>query len=197
MFKRAFDLLFSLTGLVFLLPVFSIISVFIIIGSKGPVFYKQIRVGRNNVNFGLLKFRTMCTGADSLGLLTVGDNDPRVTTVGFWLRKYKIDELPQLINILIGDMSFVGPRPEVRKYVELYDTGQQRVLSVKPGITDWASIQFCNENQLLASADDPEGFYIKNIIPLKINRNLEYIDHHSLWIDLKIIILTLKKIILN
>jgi len=139
----------------------------------------------------------MCTNADKQGLLTVGDHDSRITRAGYWLRKYKIDELPQLFNILKGDMSFVGPRPEVSKYVELYDATQQRVLSVRPGITDWASIEYIDENELLASASDPETYYKTNIIPRKITQNLRYIDHKNLWIDMKIILLTLKCIILK
>lgn len=165
--------------------------------SKGNVFYKQIRVGRNRVDFELIKFRTMYTDSDKAGLLTVGDHDKRITRVGCWLRKYKIDELPQLLNVLKGDMSFVGPRPEVKKYVELYDEQQQTILSLKPGITDWASIEFSNENALLATSDDPENFYIKEIIPSKIIQNLKYIHKHGIWVDLTIIFLTLKKIMLR
>ncbi len=195
--KRAFDFLFSLIGIVILLPVFLVVSLLIVLDSKGAVFYKQIRVGRNKIEFKLLKFRTMFCNADKLGLLTVGNHDARVTRVGYWLRKYKIDELPQLFNVLKGDMSFVGPRPEVNKYVQLYNAQQQRVLTVKPGITDWASIAFSDENELLAKAEDPENYYIKEIIPSKIIQNLRYINKHDLWIDLTIIFLTLKKIILR
>ena len=133
--------------------------------------------------------------SDHGSLLTIGDHDGRITKIGYWLRKYKIDELPQLFNVLKGDMSFVGPRPEVSKYVELYDLMQQRILSVKPGLTDWASIQFIDENQLLAAAENPEIYYIKNIIPRKITENLRYIDNHTLWTDIKIILLTIKAIV--
>lgn len=132
---------------------------------------------------------------DHGSLLTIGDHDDRITKIGYWLRKYKIDELPQLFNVLKGDMSFVGPRPEVSKYVELYDLMQQRILSVKPGLTDWASIQYIDENQLLAAAENPEIYYIKNIIPRKITENLRYIDNHTLWTDIKIILLTIKAIV--
>ena len=195
--KRIFDFTVSLIGIILLMPLFLIISLVILMDSKGGIFYTQTRVGQNKVDFNLLKFRTMCNGAESSGLLTIGDHDKRITRIGFWLRKYKIDELPQLVNILKGDMSFVGPRPEVNKYVEHYDLIQQRVLSVKPGITDWASIQFVNESELLASSKNPEVFYIKNIIPYKIMENLKYIDHNNLWIDIKIILLTIKSIVLK
>jgi lipopolysaccharide/colanic/teichoic acid biosynthesis glycosyltransferase len=193
--KRVFDVLFSIAGLLFLLPVFLLVIVLLKLDSKGSIFYKQIRVGLNQKNFELIKFRTMYANSDKAGLLTIGDHDSRITRVGCWLRKYKIDELPQLINILKGEMSFVGPRPEVLKYVMLYDAFQKRVLTVKPGITDWASIQYIDENQLLANADDPESFYINTIIPSKITQNLKYIEHHNLWVDLKIISYTLKSII--
>lgn len=195
--KRIFDFTVSLIGIILLMPLFLIISLVILMDSKGGIFYTQTRVGQNKVDFNLLKFRTMCCGAESSGLLTIGDHDKRITRIGFWLRKYKIDELPQLFNILKGDMSFVGPRPEVSKYVDHYDLIQQRVLSVKPGITDWASIQFVNESELLASSKNPEVFYIKNIIPYKIMENLKYIDHNNLWIDIKIILLTIKSIVLK
>lgn len=195
--KRIFDLLVSSIAILLLLPFFILVAIFIALDSKGNVIYAQDRVGRNKVNFRLFKFRTMCTNADKQGLLTVGDHDSRITRVGYWLRKYKIDELPQLFNILKGDMSFVGPRPEVSKYVELYDASQQRVLSVKPGITDWASIEYIDENELLASASDPEMYYKTKIIPRKIIQNLRYIDHKNLWVDLKIILLTIKCIVLK
>ncbi len=193
--KRIFDLVFSSIGLVVVLPIFTFISVIIMLDSKGSIFYKQIRVGRNKVNFKLLKFRTMVETNTNHSLLTIGDHDERITRSGYWLRKYKLDELPQLINILLGDMSFVGPRPEVSKYVELYDNIQQRVLTVKPGLTDWASIKFVDEGKLLAKAKNPEKYYIKYIIPDKIMFNLKYIDHHNLWIDIKIMILTAKSIL--
>lgn len=192
--KRIFDIFFSLTGILILLPLFIIISIAIRLDSKGGIIYSQTRVGRNKSNFKLFKFRTMYHEAEKGGMLTIG-RDSRITKIGFWLRKYKIDELPQLFNVLKGDMSFVGPRPEVCKYVDLYDISQQRILSVKPGLTDWASINYIDENQLLASAENPELYYIKHIIPHKITLNIKYIDHHNLWIDMKIILLTIKNIV--
>lgn len=195
--KRIFDVVFSLLGIIFLLPVFLIVVVILKLDSKGPIIYKQVRVGLNLNNFELFKFRTMYKDSDKKGLLTVGNHDHRITKIGYWLRKYKIDELPQLFNILNGEMSFVGPRPEVLKYVQLYNAVQKRVLTVKPGITDWASIRFINENQLLENSDDPENYYINTIIPTKVSENLKYIDHNNLWIDLKIISSTLKSIIIR
>ncbi|NQX43079.1 Sugar transferase involved in LPS biosynthesis (colanic, teichoic acid) [Pedobacter steynii] len=195
--KRIFDLLLSLCALILLTPLFILISVCVKLDSKGPVFYRQTRVGRKKVCFQLIKFRTMCGGADRQGLLTVGDHDRRITRAGYWLRKYKIDELPQLLNILRGEMSFVGPRPEVSKYVALYNPAQQRVLSVRPGITDWASIEYIDESELLARASDPEHFYRTDIIPKKLQQGLKYIDHKSLWTDLHIMLMTLKCIVLK
>jgi lipopolysaccharide/colanic/teichoic acid biosynthesis glycosyltransferase len=193
--KRLFDVIFSFVGIIMLLPLFFLISLWIIIDSKGGVFYQQNRVGLFKENFKLLKFRTMKLGADKGSLLTIGNYDSRITKSGYWLRKYKLDELPQLFNVLKGEMSFVGPRPEVSKYVALYDIRQQRILSVKPGLTDWASIEFIDENQLLATSENPEQYYIEKIVPHKITQNLKYIDHHNLWIDVKIILLTIKSII--
>ncbi len=177
------------------MPVFLCISLAIIINSGFPVFYLQSRVGKHNRDFKLFKFRTMHSGADKKGLLTVGGRDPRVTAVGYYLRKYKLDELPQLFNVLIGNMSLVGPRPEVRKYVELYNEEQKKVLSVKPGITDLASLKFINENDLLAKSSDPEKTYIEEIMVEKLALNKEYIQQHHFGMDLKIIFATLKKII--
>ncbi len=197
MIKRAFDILFSLFGIILISPLLIVISVMIKLDSRGKIIYKQIRVGRNHVNFNLLKFRTMLEDADKGSLLTIGSHDARITTIGYYLRKYKLDELPQLINILEGDMSFVGPRPEVRKYVKLYNALQRRVLTVKPGLTDYATVEYMDENTLLANVENPEQFYINHIIPDKINFNLKYIDHHNLWIDIKIILLTIKNIIIK
>ena len=193
--KRIFDIFFALAGIVLLSPLFMLIALWIIIDTGAPIFYLQERDGRNLKVFKLIKFRTMFIGADKLGYLTVGTKDYRITKSGYYLRKYKLDELPQLFNVLIGDMSFVGPRPEVDKYVKLYTTTQLRVLSVKPGITDWASIQYFDENELLASSNDPEKLYIDRIIPSKIEQNLDYIDHRNLLVDIKIIFQTIKKII--
>lgn len=193
--KRIIDFLFSLIGLLLLLPFFIIISFLIILNSGFPVFYTQKRVGRGNEDFGLLKFRTMKKNADKLGLLTVGGRDPRITNIGYYLRKYKLDELPQLINVLIGDMSLVGPRPEVRKYVDLYNDEQKKVLLVKPGITDYASLEYFSENDLLAKSSNPEETYIKEIMPAKLELNKKYIFEMSIKTDMKIILGTFKRII--
>lgn len=194
MVKRIFDIFFSLFGLLFLLPFFILVSFFIIIDSRGGVFYIQKRVGRNNVDFKLFKFRTMKTDSDKKGLLTVGSKDNRITKIGYYLRKYKIDELPQLINVLNGTMSFVGPRPEVRKYVELYNSDQRKILSVQPGITDYASLEYFNENDILAKADNPENTYITEIMPAKMELNKTYINNPSLATDVSIILKTIRKI---
>ena len=190
MLKRTFDILASFMGLVILSPLFLVMAVWIKCDSRGPVFYRQSRVGRGNRDFRLYKFRSMYVDSDKKGLLTVGGHDSRVTKAGYFIRKYKIDELPQLINVLIGDMSFVGPRPEVRRYVNLYTEQQLHVLDVRPGITDRASVKYRNENDLLAKAADPEEYYIKVIMPDKLAINLEYVAHHSLWSDIRIIFST-------
>lgn len=195
MLKRIFDFILALIGILFLLPLFILISVIIKVDSSEPIFYKQIRVGKNNKDFKLFKFRTMASGSDKQGLITVGNNDSRITKPGAFLRKYKLDELPQLINVLIGDMSLVGPRPEVRKYVSLYTEKQLNVLSVKPGITDIASIRFSNENELLKGQNEPEKFYIETIMPEKLKLNLEYINKMNFFYDLKLIFMTIQKII--
>ena len=195
MLKRLFDFFFSLIGLIILSPLIFIISILIIIDSKGGIFYKQKRVGENNKDFYLIKFRTMKTGADKQGLLTVGSKDSRITKVGFFLRKHKLDELPQLINILKGDLSFVGPRPEVRKYIELYDERQKQVLKVKPGLTDYASLEYINESEILSKAANPEKFYIEKIMPAKLELNLKYINESGIKTDMKIIYKTLRKIL--
>ncbi|PJA07931.1 MAG: glycosyl transferase [Flavobacteriales bacterium CG_4_10_14_0_2_um_filter_32_8] len=195
MLKRLFDIFFSLIGLVILLPFFIIIGLIIIFDSKGGIFYKQVRVGKNGKDFGLYKFRSMKTDADKKGLLTVGGRDSRITNVGYSIRKYKLDELPQLINVFIGDMSLVGPRPEVRKYVDLYNLEQQQVLLVKPGITDYASIEYFNENELLGKSENPEKTYIDEIMPAKLKLNLKYINEYTTFTDIKIIFKTLLKII--
>lgn len=192
---RFFDFVLSLVGLVILAPIFIVLAVWIKIDSVGPVFYKQIRVGQNGRDFGLFKFRSMVVDADKKGLITVGGRDPRITRSGYFIRKYKLDELPQLINVLVGDMSLVGPRPEVRKYVELYDDEQNKVLSVKPGITDYASIEYMDENEILGKSTDPEKTYIEEIIPEKIKYNMKYIKNRSLIEYFKIIFLTILKII--
>ncbi|MBK7157722.1 MAG: sugar transferase [Ignavibacteria bacterium] len=194
MLKRSFDIFFSFFGLIILSPIFLLIFVMVKTDSKGPVIYKQTRVGKNGKDFAVLKFRSMKQDSDSKGLLTVGGKDPRITKTGYFIRKYKLDELPQLINVLKGDMSFVGPRPEVRKYVLLYDEVQKKVLDVNPGITDVASIKYRNENELLEGSDDPESFYIKEIMPVKLKMNLEYINDRSFFKDIKVILNTLKTV---
>lgn len=188
--KRIFDLFFAFLGIMLLLPIYLLIAIFIKLDSKGEILYKQERIGKDGIPFYVLKFRTMVPDAFSKGALTVGSRDPRVTGVGFYLRKYKLDELPQLFNVLFGEMSFVGPRPEVKKYTDLYNENQRLVLSVKPGITDYASIKYRNENDLLAQSSDPERLYIEEIMPEKLNLNLKYINDNNLFKDIKIIINT-------
>lgn len=195
MLKRIFDIIFSFLGMILLLPFFVIICVSIIVISGLPLFYFQERVGKNSRTFKLIKFRTMRANSDKKGLLTVGGRDPRVTEIGYYLRKYKLDELPQLLNVLVGSMSLVGPRPEVSKYVNLYNAKQLQVLNVKPGITDFASLEFINENDLLAQSSNPEETYINSIMPQKLDLNLQYIAQQSFMTDIKIITHTLLKII--
>ncbi|GIV27305.1 MAG: glycosyl transferase [Bacteroidia bacterium] len=197
MIKRLFDILFSLVALILLLPIFILIAIAIVIDDGFPIFYLQERVGKNFRPFKLFKFRTMYKDADKKGYLTVGSKDPRVTTIGYYLRKYKLDELPQFINVLIGDMSIIGPRPEVKKYVDLYNDEQKKVLSVKPGITDYASIKYINENDILALSENPEKTYIEEVMPEKLKINLEYIEKQSFLEDIKIILKTLTKILLK
>jgi len=195
MTKRIFDLFFSIFGLIILAPFFIIIAFFIVIDSKGGIFYKQKRVGKDNIDFFMFKFRTMRTDSDKKGLLTIGDNDNRITKTGYFLRKYKIDELPQLINIFKGNMSFVGPRPEVRRYVDIYTKDQLSVLSVRPGLTDFSSLDFINESELLNQSPNPEETYINIILPAKLELCKKYILEKSLKTDIKIIIKTFFKII--
>jgi lipopolysaccharide/colanic/teichoic acid biosynthesis glycosyltransferase len=195
---RLLDLLFSTLGLLFLFPIFVFISILIKINSKGPVFYVQRRVGIKGRLFLLLKFRTMYTDLSNVGLqITIGDRDPRITSLGFFLRKYKLDELPQLFNVFVGNMSIVGPRPEVEKYVMKYTHLQKKVLEVKPGITDIASIVFRNENALLANYDNPEEVYMKIIMPRKILLNMSYIEKRNVFSYFKIIFMTLTVILLK
>jgi lipopolysaccharide/colanic/teichoic acid biosynthesis glycosyltransferase len=191
---RAFDILFSLFGLVLLSPVFLIVSVWIYLDTKGPIFYKQLRVGKGGIDFYLFKFRSMNIKSDTSSLITVGNRDSRITNSGYNIRKFKLDELPQLINVLKGDMSLVGPRPEVRKYVDYYNEEQKVILSVKPGITDFASIRFVSENELLAKSLDPEKTYIDEIMPLKIELNKIFINSPTLKNYFKIILTTIKGI---
>lgn len=189
--KRLFDIVCSFFGLLVLSPLFVFLSLWVGLGSKGGVFYKQKRVGRFNKDFTLYKFRSMRVGADKKGLLTIGGKDSRVTKAGFFIRKYKLDELPQLLNVLKGDMSFVGPRPEVRKYVDMYTERQLKVLDVRPGITDLASIKYRNENDLLAAADNPEQYYIDVVMQDKLALNLQYIETRSFFGDIKLIFRTI------
>lgn len=194
MLKRIFDIVFSSFGLILFSPLFIVIAMLIKLDSRGNVFYKQSRVGLGDKDFSLLKFRSMRIDSDKQGLLTVSDRDDRITPVGRFLRKYKLDELPQLINILSGDMSFVGPRPEVRKYVMLYNEDQKQVLEVRPGLTDYASLEYINENEILGRSDDPEKTYIDEIMPAKLELNQKYIREQSFGTDLGIILKTIGKI---
>lgn len=191
MLKRTFDFLASFFGLLLLSPLILCIAVWVKCDSKGPIFYRQVRVGKDGREFKLFKFRSMRVGADKAGLLTLGDRDPRVTHSGFWLRKTKLDELPQLFNVLVGEMSLVGPRPEVPKYVELYTPEQREILSVRPGITDVASVEMRDEAELMAQQADPEGYYVNVQLPLKIKLAKEYIAQQSLLSDLKLIVRTI------
>jgi len=187
MSKRILDGIVSVIGLGVLAPFFLLIGLLIKLTSKGPIFYLQQRVGKGGKLFKLFKFRTMRVDADKHTAITVGARDARITAVGYYLRKYKIDELPQLINVLLGSMSLVGPRPELKKFVDLYNVEQAKVISVKPGITDYASIEFRNENELLEGKPDPVQFYIEQIMPVKLKLNLKYIQEQSFGLDVKII----------
>lgn len=197
MLKRIFDIVVSSIGLIAFLPLFTIICLLVGFTSKGGIFYLQKRVGKNNKDFLLFKFRTMYISAEKKGLLTVGNRDPRITPIGYYLRNYKLDELPQLLNVLFGSMSLVGPRPEVRKYVDLYTEQQKKVLLVKPGISDYASLEYFNENELLAKSSSPEDTYINEIMPAKLELNKKYIAEHNFLVDFKIIFETIKKIYKN
>jgi lipopolysaccharide/colanic/teichoic acid biosynthesis glycosyltransferase len=192
---RFLDFVFSLFGLILLLPLFILIGFLIKINSKGKILYKQSRVGLNNVDFFVIKFRTMKIDSDKFGTLTVGGRDARITAIGYYLRKFKLDELPQLFNVLIGQMSLVGPRPEVRKYVDLYSEGHLEVLKIKPGITDWASIMYRDENIILEKSLDPEYDYINIIMPDKKKYNLIFINKYGVTEYFKIIFYTLTKIV--
>ncbi len=193
--KRAFDVLVSLIVLVLFFPIGLLLAFLIVIESKGGVFYYQERVGRDQQLFSLIKFRSMRINAELLGQLTVGSRDPRITKVGYFIRKFKLDEFPQFINVLKGDMSIVGPRPEVSKYVALYTKEQLKILTVKPGITDYASIAYFHENEILAQATDPEKAYIEEVMPAKIELNQRYLAKPTLSADLKIMLLTFLKML--
>ena len=188
--KRLFDIVASGLGLIVLSPLFLILAIWIKLDSIGPVFYRQVRVGYKNKDFRIFKFRSMRVGADKGSLVTIGGHDPRVTRSGYFIRKFKFDELPQLINVFLGDMSLVGPRPEVRHYVDYWTPEQMHVLDVRPGITDPASIKFRNENELMAKAEDPEKYYIEVIMQEKIKLYLEYVEKHSFFYDIALIFKT-------
>ena len=195
MIKRSFDVVFSLLGLILLSPLLLLIGYIIKLDSKGPILFIQPRVGMNNIDFNIFKFRTMYVESEKKGLLTIGNKDSRITKVGYFLRRYKIDEFPQLINILIGNMSFVGPRPELRKYVNYYSEDDMIVFSVRPGITGLASIQFRNEVELLKAAEDPEHYFIHSIIPEKLKLNKTYIKKRNFFFDLKLIGITVIRVL--
>ena len=188
--KRLFDIVASGLGLIVLSPLFLVLAIWIKLDSKGPVFYRQVRVGYKNKDFMIFKFRSMRVGADKGSLVTIGGHDPRVTRSGYFIRKFKFDELPQLINVFLGDMSLVGPRPEVRHYVDYWTPDQMHVLDVRPGITDPASIKFRNENELMEQAEDPEKYYIEVIMQEKIKLYLEYVEKHSFLYDIGLIFKT-------
>ena len=195
--KRLFDIMASGCGLLVLSPVLLVVALWIKLDSRGPVFYRQVRVGYKNKDFRIFKFRSMRIGADKGSLVTIGGRDPRITRSGYFIRKYKLDELPQLINVFVGDMSLVGPRPEVRHYVDYWTPEQMHVLDVRPGITDPASIKFRNENELMGKAENPEEYYINVIMQEKIKLYLEYVENASFLYDLKLIFKTFKVIILE
>ncbi|ACI19634.1 sugar transferase [Dictyoglomus thermophilum] len=193
--KRLFDFMLSLLGLFITIPIFLVVSLLIKLEDNGPIFYKQKRVGYKGKEFHIWKFRTMVVNADSLGrLITVG-KDPRITKVGFWLRKFRIDEIPQLINVLKGEMSLVGPRPEVPKYLKFYDEEMRRILEYVPGMTDPTSLNFLDESEVLAKAEDPEEKYIKEILPLKVKQSLKYLERSNLWTDFLVILKTIFNLI--
>ncbi len=192
---RFFDIIFSGIGLILLSPLFLILYILIRTESKGGGFYTQERIGKDGKPFKLYKFRSMRKDADKGSLITIGGKDPRITRTGYFIRKYKLDELPQLWNVFIGDMSLVGPRPEVEKYTRLYTDEQRKVLSVRPGITDWASIEYVDENEILGKADDPDKAYIEQIMPDKIRYNMKFIEKRSLKEYFRIIFTTFWSII--
>lgn len=195
MIKRIFDIIFSFITLIICLPLFLIIAISIYVDSGLPVFYKQLRVGRYKKEFCLWKFRTMINNASKSGLLTIGTDDVRITSVGKILRNFKLDELPQLLNILLGEMSIVGPRPETPNFVALYNEEQLNVLNIRPGLTDYASLEYINENEILKKYSDPEKAYVNIVMPAKLKLNMQYLNQKSLLVDLKIIFKTLLKIL--
>jgi lipopolysaccharide/colanic/teichoic acid biosynthesis glycosyltransferase len=193
--KRIFDIFVSSVILLIFLPFGIIISIFIVTGSRGGIFYSQQRVGKNGVKFGLLKFRTMKPNSDKLGQLTLGMRDPRITKIGYFLRKTKMDEFPQFLNVIRGQMSIVGPRPEVQEYVDLYSEEQRKILNIKPGITDYASLKYFDENRLLGEAENPRETYINEIMPAKLLLNEKYLANPTVGHDIRIMWKTFRKII--
>ena len=189
--KRLFDIVASGIGLILLSPLFLVLAIWIKLDSEGPVFYRQLRVAKENMDFKIFKFRSMRIGSDKGSLITIGGHDSRITKSGYFIRKYKLDELPQLINVFIGDMSLVRPRPEVRKYVNLYTEEQLHVLDVRPGMTDIASLKYRNENELLGDKENPDEYYIKVVMQDKLKLNLEYIENRSLFGDIRLIFKTI------
>lgn len=194
---RLLDIFFSFLGILILSPLFLVLYLAVRLESKGGGFYYQTRVGKDDRDFKVYKFRSMYVGADKKGLITVGGRDPRITKVGYFIRTYKLDELPQLFNVLIGDMSVVGPRPEVRKYVDLYSAEQRKVLSVRPGITDYASIEYVDENRILGKAEDPDRAYIEIIMQDKIRYNMKYINRQTVTEYFRIVFLTIRSILVS
>ncbi len=194
MLKRVFDIFFATVLLLLLFPLLLLFAMAVAFTSPGGAFFRQVRVGKEGDPFRLLKFRTMRPGSEAQGQLTIGGRDPRITGVGYFLRKTKLDELPQLWNVLIGDMSVVGPRPEVPKYVAMYSMEQRMVLSVRPGITGMASINYIDENELLARSADPERAYIEEVMPAKLALDLQYVQERNFWLDLRIILATVGKV---
>ena len=188
--KRIFDIVSSLCVLIILFPLLLIIAIWIMVDSPGGAFYVQKRVGKNGKEFGLMKFRSMRPDSDKSGQLTVG-NDNRVTKVGRFIRRFKIDEFPQLLNVIAGEMSIVGPRPEVPKYVAMYTKEQQKVLSVLPGLTDYATIEYIDEQEILGKAENPEKAYTETVMPDKLSLNLKYVEDASFWLDIKLIFKTI------
>lgn len=195
--KRIFDVLFSFIVIICFFPFGLILSIMIKLSSSGSIFYKQIRIGKNGKPFQMYKFRSMKKNSDHSQKLTIGMKDPRITRIGFFIRKYKLDEFPQFINVLIGNMSIVGPRPEVKEYVDLYSKDQMKILSLKPGITDYASIEYFKENELLAESKNPEKTYIEEIMPAKLKLNEKYLENQSIGHDIQIIWKTIKKVLKN
>lgn len=195
LFIRFFDLLFSITALIILSPIFLLLAIIIKTESSGDIFFIQDRVGKQSKIFKLIKFRSMHSGADKKGLITAGQHSSSITNTGKWMRKYKLDELPQLVNVIKNEMSIVGPRPEVKKYIDLYNPEQKMVLTVKPGITDFASIEFVDENELLSKTNDPNRMYIEEIMPAKLKLNMKYINRMNLKTYFTVILLTIKKLV--